>query len=415
MTIYAKDEVPNQLSDSSKIQVVMVEPVGGHGGMDFWNMSMCEALIAEGCRPLLLTSQAMPGQLGNYDVWEIYRGVFGSDPKWRRGVRHVAATIRGLWHARRLGARIAHFHFFHVGLLQYLGIVVAHLLGLKVIVSAHDVGSFRPGESSGLLHRIYRKSDALIVYSKEAQRKLLEVFAVSAEKTFLAPHGNYDGFFPAIPPADDAKTSFGYDGSHFVILFFGQLKKVKRLDLLLMATAVARARGTGRLRLLVAGSPADSNIAELEYFIETEGLQDVVQIHARYIENSEIPLYLSAADLMVLPYDNIYQSGVVLLAMSYGVPVLTSDIPGMLEVLDNGRTGLTFRAGDKDDLADKLIALECGAQDTSELARAAREVALTRHSWSNCAQATIAAYRAVLDGGGYRLTAEGNHYNGGCR
>jgi D-inositol-3-phosphate glycosyltransferase len=415
MTIYAKDEIPKQLSDSSKIRVVMVEPVGAHGGMDFWNMSMCAALIEEGWRPLLLTSQAMPGRLVNYDVWEIYRGVFGSDPKWVRGVRHVIATLRGLWHARISGARIAHFHFFHVGLLQYFGIVVAHFLGLKVVVSAHDVGSFRPGESLRLLYRLYRKSDALIVYSKEARRKLLETFSVSAEKTFLAPHGNYNGFFTAMPPVDDAKTYFGYDRSHFVILFFGQLKKVKRLDLLLRATVIARARGIGRLRLLVAGSAADSNMAELEHFIETEGLQDVVQIHCRYIENSEIPHYLSAADLMVLPYDNIYQSGVVILAMSHGVPVLTSDIPGMLEVLDNGRTGLTFRAGNADDLADKLIALECGALNTSELARAASKVALRRHSWSKCAQATIAAYRAVLDEDAHQLTAEANHFSGDCR
>lgn len=379
------------------IGVVVVEPVGGHGGMDFWDHSLCTALAEANCQPLLLTSQAMKDRDRKYGAWELYDGVFGPDPKWRRGLRHVGATVKGLWKARRFGARIAHFHFFHVGALQYFSVLVARMRGLRVVVSAHDVGSFRAGESQWILERLYKASDSLIVYSARGQEMLTMKFGVPAEKVFVVPHGNYAGFLPPLPAQSTAKAAFGYTSDDFVVLFFGQLKRVKRLDLLLKAAAIARSRGGDQIRLLVAGSAADSDMAAIKQMISDEGLSGTVQLHARYIPNEDLPRYLASADLAVLPYDNIYQSGVVLLAMTNGVPVLTSDIPGMLEVVDHGRTGLTFRAGDANDLANTLLAAARGEWNFAELSAEASRYVATRHSWTNCALATIKAYRATGD------------------
>ncbi|MHA6724024.1 glycosyltransferase family 4 protein [Sphingomonas sp. RS2018] len=379
----------------TSVGVVVVEPVGGHGGMDFWDHSLCTALAEANWRPLLLTSQALPDPARTYPAWEIFQGVFGPRPKWRRGLRHVGATVKGLWKARRLGARIAHFHFFHVGALQYFGVLVARMFGLRVVVSAHDVGSFRAGESRGILSRLYEASDAIVVYSARGREMLTATFGMPAEKVFVVPHGNYAGFLPPLPARSAAKAAFGYTSDEFVVLFFGQLKRVKRLDLLLEAAAVARSRSGDRIRLLVAGSAADSDMAAIDRLIADENLSAIVQLHARYIPNEELPRYLASADLAVLPYDNIYQSGVVLLAMTNGVPVLTSDIPGMLEVVDHGRTGLTFRAGDADDLANTLLAAAREEWNLADLSAEASRYVATRHSWTNCALATIKAYCAT--------------------
>lgn len=381
-------------------KVIVVEPVGGHGGMDFWDHSLCSALAAAHWQPLLLTSQAMPDPAKTYVAWEIFRGVFGPEPKWRRGLRHVGATIKGLWRGRRLGACVAHFHFFHVGALQYASVLMARVIGLRAVVSAHDVGSFRIGESRGLLERLYAVSSAIIVYSYRARDTLIDTFGVPTEKIFVVPHGNYDRFLPELPSKASAKAAFGYGVEDFVILFFGQLKRVKRLDLLLQAVAIARARGGMRIRVLVAGSAADSDLAALKRLIVEEGISDVVQLHARYVPNEELPSYLASADIAALPYDNIYQSGVVLLAMTNGVPVLTSDIPGMLEVVEHGRTGLTFRAGDAENLASTLLAAADGQWDLSALSAEASRYVATRHAWINCGLATIDAYQVACTGGG---------------
>jgi len=393
-------DAPNPLAAGcaarSKPIVLVVEPVGGHGGMEFLNHALCMSLAEAGWRPVLMTSQAMAAPDRSYEVSEIFAGVFGPEPKLRRGLRFLRASILGFWRGREAGARVIHFHFFDVGVLQFVSVLWAKLLGLRVVVSAHDVGSLRAGESQGMLKRLYKAAGPVIAYSRGAREKLETVLGVPSARIFDIPLGNYEGFLPPLPPRDEAKASFGYGRGDFVVLFFGQLKRVKRLDLLLQATALAKAGGAERLRLLIAGSLADSDPNALDELIAAGSLGDVVQLHARFISNEELPTYLAAADIAALPYDIIYQSGVVLLAMSNNVPVLTSDIPGMREVVEHGRTGLTFKAGDADDLAATLVALTAQRWDLAALASEARRVVTTKHGWSNCGRATAEVYSAAL-------------------
>lgn len=377
-------------------KVLVVEPVGRHGGMEYLNHSLCESLVRAGWRPVLMTSQGIPAHDSSYDLWEAYDGVFGPAPKWRRGLGFLRATVAGLWRGRRSGARVVHFHFFDVGILQYISVLWALLIGLRVVVSAHDVGSLRARETVGVLKKLYGIVGPVIAHSRAAREKLETVLEVPADRIFDVPLGNYEGFLPPLPEKAEAKTSFGYGQDDFVVLFFGQLKRIKRLDLLLRAVASARVRGAKRLKLLIAGAIADSDPRALAELIDSPSLRDAVQFHARFISNDDLPRYLAAADIAALPYDVIYQSGVVLLAMTNSVPVLTSDIPGMLEIVEHERTGLTFKAGSEDDLTAVLIDLTEGRWDLTSLASEARLLVTTRHGWTNCGRATAEVYESAL-------------------
>lgn len=373
--------------------VLVVEPVGGQGGMDHYDHSLCEALHEAGVRPFLLTAHPKAPNCRSYEAADAYAGVFGRDPKWRRALRYLRASLLGFVSARRTGTRLAHFHFFHIGLLEYINVLLARALGMRAVATAHDVGSFRAGESSWLLRRVYRLCAAVIAHGATARETLEEKLGVPAERIFTIPIGNYDGLLAALPMKKDARQSFGYGDSEFVVLFFGQLKKVKRFDLLVRAVGLARQRGADQIRLLVAGSVADADLKELTSLITECGIDAIVQRHSRYIQNEELPGFFAAADIAVLPYDNIYQSGVVLLAMTYGVPVLTSDIAGMREVVSHERNGLTFRAGDADDLSARLVDLARGRWNLAELAREARHHVVTNHSWAKCGVETAKVYR----------------------
>jgi D-inositol-3-phosphate glycosyltransferase len=373
--------------------VLIVEPVGGKGGMDHYDHSLCEALHKVGVRPFLLTTQPKPPGARSYEASDAYEGVFGPDPKWRRALRFLLASLKGFLSARRAGVTMAHFHFFHIGVLEYLNVLLARGLGMRVVVTAHDVGSFRAGESAWLLRRVYHLCAAVIAHGATARETLEDKLSVPSDRIFTIPIGNYDGLLPALPTKKDARQSFGYGDSEFVVLFFGQLKKVKRFDLLVRAVGQARERGVGQIRLLVAGSVADSDLREVSALIAECGIESIIQRHSRYIQNDELPRFFAAADVAVLPYDNIYQSGVVLLAMTYGVPVLTSDIAGMLEVVSHESNGLTFRAGDVDDLTAKIVDLARGRWDLPEIARQARHHVMTHHAWDKCGVATAEVYR----------------------
>ena len=106
--------------------------------------------------------------------------------------------------------------------------------------------------------------------------------------------------------------------------------------------------------------------------------------------------YYAAADAVVLPYRRIYQSGVLLMAMSYATPVVVSDVAGMTEVVSDGDNGYAFGSGDARSLASRL----CEAlSDVEELRRTGqRGLAYVRenHDWEKIGRITAASYRSAL-------------------
>ena len=76
-----------------------------------------------------------------------------------------------------------------------------------------------------------------------------------------------------------------------------------------------------------------------------------VLLRAEHIPEDETELYFKAADVLVLPYRYIYQSGVLFLSYSFGLPILASDLDALKDQIIEGETGFVFRSGDPVDLA----------------------------------------------------------------
>jgi glycosyltransferase involved in cell wall biosynthesis len=93
-----------------------------------------------------------------------------------------------------------------------------------------------------------------------------------------------------------------------------------------------------------------------EYLAQIDRLgiaQDVVIVD-QYVPNEKVPIYFSAADVVVLPYIDVTQSGVVQLAFGFGVPVITTRVGGLPEVVVNGETGLLVTPCDSRLLAEAV-------------------------------------------------------------
>ena len=145
------------------------------------------------------------------------------------------------------------------------------------------------------------------------------------------------------------------------------------------------------------GSPPKWHFARYQELIDRYELADVTSLHIRYIPDDEIPAYYGAADIVVLPYRKIYQSGVLLMAMSFGVPVLTSDLPGMSEVITEGENGFMFRSGDAVDLAERLVAVLADVQGRDRVIECARQDMMgSRFSWDAIGAQLKVVYRDVL-------------------
>ena len=362
--------------------------------MNYYDFGLCRGLVDAGVTPTLYTcdeTDVAPGM--PFTVAVVYRRIFGRDPAWRRGLRYLSGSLRALVGARIAGSRLAHFHVFQVGVLELFNVVLAKLLLLRVVITAHDVEAFR-GEWSSIKSWVYGLADGVIAHNLSSQRELVRVLRVPERKIHVIPHGNYLGHLGAMPPVASARAELNLSRDAQVLLFFGQIKEVKGLDLLLDALAVVKGL-VPKVYLVIAGKMWGQDFATYQSQIDRLGLGGHCVAHVRYVADDEVAAYYAAADLVVLPYRKIYQSGVILMAMSYGKPVLASDLEGMKEVIEDGVTGFLFRADDASDLAKRLQAVLADRACMERVAAMGLERMRLDYCWGGIGQLTADCYRAA--------------------
>lgn len=382
------------------IKVAVVEPVGGHGGMNFYDFSLCQAIVKAGAAATLFTCEKTV-VIGNegFPIERPYRGIYGASPAWVRGLRFLWGSLKALSAARRQGHRVVHLHFFHVGAKEAFNVLLARVLGLQVVITAHDVEAFKEGLSVPLFVRwVYRTARRVIAHSQVAKRELVQELGVAQEKIDVIPHGNYIASVPAGVTRDMARAHFGIDNDRRVLVFFGQIKDVKGLDVLLQAFALAR-QTDERLHLLIGGRVWKTDFSKYAEIIERHGLGPHCSLHIRYIPDDEVAYFYRCADLVVLPYLRIYQSGAALLAMSHGSPVLVSDIEGMLEAVGDDRTGFVFRSGDPTHLAHRIVEILGVPGRCAEVAQAGLRAVTERNDWGRLGAQSLACYERALQAG----------------
>jgi D-inositol-3-phosphate glycosyltransferase len=380
-----------------RVSVAIVEPVGGHGGMHFYDLALCRSIVKAGGKATLYTCDetAVTGNEG-FPVRLAYRGIYGRRRPWIRGLKYLLGSLYALPDARLSGHRVAHFHFFQVGAKEWFNVLLARAVGLRVVITAHDVESLEQGLSTPLfLRAAYRLANRIIAHSRVAQRELVEQLGVAENKLELIAHGNYVDKVPATITRDMAKAHFGLSRDKRVLLFFGQIKDVKGLDVLLRGFALARAKDPS-LHLLVGGRVWKTDFAPYAELIERHALGPHCTLHIRYIEDAEVPFFYLSADLVVLPYLRIYQSGVVLEAMSHGSAVLVSDIPGLLEAVDDDNTGFVFRSRDPAHLAQRIAEIFSTPDRSRDIARAGLRSVTERNDWTRLGEQAVACYQRAL-------------------
>jgi glycosyltransferase involved in cell wall biosynthesis len=379
------------------ISVAVIEPVGGHGGMNLYDYSLCQSLVKAGAKATLFTCDktVVTGSEG-FPVRLVYRGIYGKSKPWVRGLRYLFGSLRALPGACFSGHRVAHFHFFHVGPLELFNVLLARSLGMRVVITAHDVEAFKEGLSTPLFVRwAYRAARRVIAHSQVAKHELIEELGIAEEKVDVIFHGNYVGSVPTDVTREMAKEHFGIAPDRRVLVFFGQIKEVKGLEVLLDGFALARERDKS-LHLLIGGRVWKTDFSRYASMISSHGLAPYCTLHIRYIPDAEVPFFYRCADLVVLPHLRIYQSGAVLLAMSYGSPVLVSNIAGMLEAISDEQTGFVFRSRDAEHLAQRIGEIFAVPGRSAAVAEAGLRTVTARNDWSRIGEQVLECYQRAL-------------------
>ena len=335
------------------------------------------------------------------------RGNQGSTASFIRKLLRVAAYyVRLIRYAATAKPRIFHilwnnkFEVFDRTLLM----LYYRLLGKRVVLTLHNINAGRRDARDTVLNRLtlriqYRLADRIFVHTEKMKLELIQEFGVPPTRIVVIPFGINNSVPNTDLACDEARRRLGIREGQRAILFFGNIAPYKGLEYLIAAFREISARRDD-YRLIIAGRP--KNCEQYWRPIRDAISEDLeagqVLLRSEFIPDEETEAYFKAADILVLPYRHIYQSGVLFLGYSFGLPALVADVGSLKDEIVEGKTGFVFRPEDSADLAktmetyfeSELFAnLETHRQEI-------RDYAIKQHSWDIVAQTTMSTYAALL-------------------
>ena len=180
--------------------------------------------------------------------------------------------------------------------------------------------------------------------------------AVSEDLLRLKPHAHYTviqhplySHFGAKKTREEAERKLGLKPGKKNILFFGLIRKYKGLDILLEAFA----KLSDDYQLIIAGEPYGS-FEPYQQLIDKSPGKDRIIKELKYIKDSEVSDYFSAADLAVLPYRTATQSGISSVSYHFEVPMIVTDVGGLKETIGDRGTGLVVKEGTPEAIKDAI-------------------------------------------------------------
>ena len=195
---------------------------------------------------------------------------------------------------------------------------------------------------------LFDKLDGHVVQSSQTENELQEVVENPVYEKRL--HPIYTNFPKKIDKIT-ARKKLGLSAKN-IILYFGIIRDYKGFDILL--NAIAELKDSGLDFHLLAGGECYGSDEKYTQLISNLGISDYITWHNKYIPDSEVSNYFSAADVVALPYRTASQSGVTQMAYSYDLPVIVTKVGGLPEIVDEGQSGFTIEPENPTELANIL-------------------------------------------------------------
>ncbi len=354
-----------------------------------YDRALAAALARTGAEVELLTSRFLYGPVPpaeGYAAEELfYRRAArrGLEARGRRAFKlaeHVPDMLRL---RRRADADVVHYQWLTVPWLD------SFLLPAKRprVMTAHYVLAPRPSRRQlAAARRSFGAMDAVVAHSEHGARRLRQIVGLDRDRVHVIPHGAFD-YLTRLPEESPLPAELaGAEGP--VILFFGLLRPYKGIDTLLQAF-----RQVEGAELWIAGNPRMDMGPLRDLAAEAPGR---ARFLPRFVTDAEIPAIMRRADVVVLPYRDIEQSGVLYAALAFGKPMVLSAVGGFPEVAAEGAARLV-PPEQPGDLAAELQDLVADEDARRELAEAAARAAAGPYSWDEAARRTLDLYRGLLD------------------
>ena len=378
-------------------KVAIIDTLGAHGGaFHYYTFGQSIGLINNGVDVSLYTNNETANpKISGVKFFAFYKNIFKSKFRVISGIKWIIGTILSVFHARFSGISIFHFHIFYTNILVLFNLLFVKILFGKVVLTVHDVSSFSNSSNSSVIGKlVYKLTDRIITHNEFSKSEIINVNANLSSCISIVPHGNYTPFINVQYDKEKSKEQLSIPNNRRILLFFGMIKKVKGLEFLLSALKSVIKQNPDVL-LVIAGKPWENNFSAYQKIIDENNLSEYILLHAKFIPQEDVEHYYCASDLVVLPYKKIYQSGVLMMALSYERPVLVSDLPPLKEIISDNENGFLFKTENVSDLSAKLNSILGNEELMEQVKTKGTELINTKYDWGEIGKQTKQVYKSV--------------------
>jgi len=216
-----------------------------------------------------------------------------------------------------------------------------------------------------LSQQLAKLADVLHFHSGASVAEVEQAFDIPRDKVRIVPHGAYIGAYPDFVSRDQARRALGLDRQDDVILFTGQIRPYKGVESLVQSFRKILVERPNAL-LLIAGAASFDLMGAIDPAL-LAAEQARIHFVDRFLEDGELQLFFRAADIAVYPYQKILTSGSMLLALSYGLPVVIPEVGMTADVLREQEAGLLYDGDGAEAALEHALRLMLARKDDGAL------------------------------------------------
>ena len=306
-----------------------------------------------------------------------------------KGLSHIESMFRLVGHLRRWKPDVIHFQWAPLAVVDIRFILALRSIA-PVILTVHDSNPFNNNPKAALQRLgaidIMKQFDQLIVHTETARARL-ESYSIDKARINIIPHGPLLNL--------DTVVRKRLDDGRVNLLLFGEIKPYKGADVLLHAIAKLPLPLRVITKLRIVGRPRMS-MGPLFVLVNQLDIKQQVEFDLRFVPDEEIPNLFGQTDIQLFPYREIDASGVLMLAVPAGKPIVASNI-GLFSEMLNDSHGALVTPDDPEALSQALGALIADSDRRTAAAEAVKALANSIPSWQDIARKTEALYRLAIN------------------
>lgn len=320
--------------------------------------------------------------------------------KIRRIIKYYIRYLRHIIRSDEI--RIVHIQGFRfISVEGLIFVPLFRLIGKKIIYTAHNTQPKVKGTylSFFLFCVVTRMVNLVVCHTEKSKLELLKNYGLKKNRIHVIPHVlNY-----SVPINNTslscARDRLKIDQNSRVLLLFGNIRPYKRIEIALEAINHLKDQWSEEFILIIAGSvyPCDYNYFQtLKRYVEDKNLVSKVRFFPRFIPDNDIELFFKASDMLLLPYTEChFQSGVLFLAFTFGLPVIASRVGSFPEEIEDGVNGYIFEPGNSQDLVLKIRRFYQKLYLHPNLRKQIKQLAMERYSQEKLANLYLRMYEVA--------------------